>query len=91
MLKVKVFKYDVTGSGSSSMRKTVRRAENGFAGFHAWTTQFEELRDGVGQSPAAIVERETGEIEIIPAENIEFVRDGIYHVRFGDDKPIFVN
>jgi len=40
----------------------------------AWSTQWEELRDGVGQYPVALVEIETGEVVVLNPADIRFPR-----------------
>ena len=41
--------------------------------FHCFSTAFEELRNGVGQFPAAIVEYENGTVETVFADRIRFL------------------
>jgi hypothetical protein len=51
----------------------VERMAEKYSGFLlAWSTDFEELRDGVGQCPVGIVEMSDGNVRIVPAERIRF-------------------
>ena len=45
----------------------------GYAKFHQWGTDYEELETGPGQYSTAIIELPDGEVENIPADMIEFV------------------
>ena len=48
--------------------------DEGFAmgRFIAFTTDFMELQDGIGQYPVAIVELEDGTVQVVYAEQIQF-------------------
>lgn len=41
--------------------------------FIAFTTDFMELQDGIGQYPVAIVELEDGAVQVVYAEQIQFM------------------
>ena len=45
--------------------------ENGF--FHEWSVEYEELENGVGQFPVAIIEDETGYIHALHTSMMVFV------------------
>lgn len=41
--------------------------------FLSFSTDFEELRDGIGQMPVALVELDNGEVKVVYAEQIQFM------------------
>jgi len=70
MRKVAVFKWKrFEGEDAYS------RVSDGFATFHEWGVNSEELTDGVGTCSAAIVERDNGSIELVAAEMIQFIEE----------------
>jgi len=70
MREVLISKRIVTTRGTGTVVDTVK---DGRGWFHGWGTNFEELRDGVGQFSTAIIEREDGRIDNVPAELVQFV------------------
>lgn len=41
--------------------------------FLSFSTDFEKLRDGIGQMPVALVELDNGEVKVVYAEQIQFM------------------
>ena len=40
-----------------------------------WSIDFEELRDGVGQFPVAIISDDSGKVHIVHAESVNFGKE----------------
>ena len=66
---VKVFKY-----GKKSGDTFMTKVEDGRATFHQWGMDYEEFDNGAGNFSTAIIEREGGKVENVPAEMIEFIQ-----------------
>lgn len=63
-----VYGKDVGGPGVNVARQQV-----GLATFHAFGTDYEELPQGVGNFPCAIVEWPDGKIESFPIQLVHFI------------------
>ena len=48
------------------------KVEDGLAMFHQWGMDYEEFDNGAGNFSTAIIERDDGKVENVPAEMIEF-------------------
>jgi hypothetical protein len=68
MRRVRVFKY--AHDETSHEWKNVFDCE---AYFHKWTVDWEELSQGITHFPVAIVEKDDGTIEVVPARQIQFI------------------
>lgn len=70
MRKVKVFKYEKeTGDILAT------KVPDGEATFHQFGVNYEEFESGAGNFSTAIIERDSGVIENVPVEMIEFILD----------------
>ncbi len=70
MKKVKVFKYE---KRSEPGQFHFDKVEDGTAQFHQWGLNYEEFENGAGNYSSAIIERDDGTIENVPAEMIQFI------------------
>jgi hypothetical protein len=67
MRRVKVFKWDKNPEGKMVL------VEDGEANFHQWGYDFEEFEEGPGTYSTAIIGRDNGKVENIPACMIQFI------------------
>lgn len=70
MRKVIVYAYE-RKEGNTCYSKV--EDGKGLAKFHAWGCAYEEFETGAGNYSTAIIEREDGSVESVPADMVKFV------------------
>ena len=68
MRPVKVFKLWATKESGLGFRK-----DDGHAMFHEWGCDYDEFESGPGNYSTAIIERDDGTVENVPADLIQFI------------------
>jgi len=76
MKAVAVFKLKGIPQGDSDfdpLFEKYRKVDDGTAKFHEWGVDFKNFSGGVGHFSTAIIERDDGSIENVPADCIKFI------------------
>jgi hypothetical protein len=68
---VQVFKYEWIDPKTCKAKHLV---PDGIAAFHQFGQDYEEFESGGCMFPIAIIEREDGKIEVVPAQYIKFIK-----------------
>ena len=71
--KVKVFKVVNRQVGFDPHKRENVKIDDGEGTFHQWGMNYEEFDSGPGCFTTAIIEREDGTVQNVPAENIQFI------------------
>lgn len=78
MRKVKIFRYDyVSRSEGAYTHQTRELVEDGIGVFLEWGLDYEECNTSAGHYSVAIVERESGAVEMLHPNMIRFLREPI--------------
>jgi len=70
--KVEVFKYEWVDTKTCKAKHLV---PDGIAVFHQFGQDYEEFESGGCMFPIAIIERDCGEVQVVPAQFIRFIKE----------------